>query len=470
MGNRKKSAVVIARDPMRYLKPRGSKWHYIRRVPANFAHIDGRGLIQASLKTSSLDVAQLRRDALERADDLFWLGLSHEHPEDNTHTRYQAAKARAVALGFEYKGVVDIADSAPIAEVVQRLAVAAAAPARDREAVLGVEGQPKLTVRKVMKLYVDEIGLEETVGMSPAQLKSWRKVKLAAAERFIEAMGNKTFLDLTRVDAIEYHRWWREKIAAGKKGAKPQPEAEKDGKAAAAPKKLSGNTANRSFGNIRKLFREYTRYLALDIKNPFDDLSFSDPKSLKLKVLPFSQAFMEKSFLAAGSLKSLNREARLILLTMIETGCRPSEICNLTPAQIHLDAPVPYLQIIYRPDRKVKTENSVRDVPLVGVSLEAMKRAKTGFPRYFDKETNLSATLMNYLRDHKLLPSANHRVYSVRHAYEKRMLEAGFDDEFRRRILGHDTDRPDYGDGGELSWRRDQMLKIVLPFDASILG
>ncbi len=63
MASRKMPAPVL-RDPMRYLKARGAKWHYVRRVPFQFSHLDSRGLIQVSLKASSVDVAQLRRDAL----------------------------------------------------------------------------------------------------------------------------------------------------------------------------------------------------------------------------------------------------------------------------------------------------------------------------------------------------------------------------------------------------------------------
>jgi hypothetical protein len=76
---------------------------------------------------------------------------------------------------------------------------------------------------------------------------------------------------------------------------------------------------------------------------------------------------------------------------------------------------------------------------------------------------------MNYLKDNKLLPTKNHRAYSTRHTYEKRMVEAGYDDEFRRRMLGHDTDRPDYGDGGSLAWRAERMAAIALKFDPAIL-
>jgi integrase len=219
---------------------------------------------------------------------------------------------------------------------------------------------------------------------------------------------------------------------------------------------------------MRKLFREYTKYMQIDVQNPFEKLSYADPKRHRKIVPPFETAYIRDTFLKGEALRGLNRGARLIFLAMVETGCRPSELCNIRPENIHLDAAVPYLSVTFVDDRRLKTENSVRKVPLVGVSLEAMKRAKNGFPRYLDKEGNFSNAAMKFLRENELLPTVNHRVYSIRHSYEKRMLEGGMDDEFRRRTLGHDTNRPEYGDGGALTWRAEQMERIALTFDKAI--
>ena len=51
----------------------------------------------------------------------------------------------------------------------------------------------------------------------------------------------------------------------------------------------------------------------------------------------------------------------------------------------------------------------------------------------------------------------------------KRMQEAGLDYDLRCRVMGHANSRPKYGDGGSLSWRRDQLSKITLPFDSNAL-
>jgi len=131
----------------------------------------------------------------------------------------------------------------------------------------------------------------------------------------------------------------------------------------------------------------------------------------------------------------LNAEALAIFLVLIETGARPSEICNLIPEHIHLRANVPYISVDFQEERVIKTESSVRDIPLMGVALAVMRKFSSGFPRYRDKEDTLSATLMKHLRAKKLLPSSAHRVYSTRHSFEKRMLEAGVGVGFRERNL-----------------------------------
>ena len=82
------------------------------------------------------------------------------------------------------------------------------------------------------------------------------------------------------------------------------------------------------------------------------------------------------------------------MFAMIETSCRPSELANILPENIVLDDDVPHVKIKATKMRQLKTVSSVRDIPLVGVSLEAMKRAPNSFPHYRDKGNLLSASLM----------------------------------------------------------------------------
>ena len=56
----------------RYLYQRGKAWNYKRRVPSKYKHVDARSKVRASLETKSLDIARIRRDAMERADEAYW--------------------------------------------------------------------------------------------------------------------------------------------------------------------------------------------------------------------------------------------------------------------------------------------------------------------------------------------------------------------------------------------------------------
>ena len=100
----------IMREKNRYLHKRGKHWHYARRIPAHYADLDKRIYIRKALKTESVEVARVRRDALIAAEDLYWASLSGStHEERKTGrkaqlamNRFEAATRQAMAKGFLY--------------------------------------------------------------------------------------------------------------------------------------------------------------------------------------------------------------------------------------------------------------------------------------------------------------------------------------------------------------------------------
>lgn len=442
------------RDADRYLLRRGRRWHYVRRVPTAYSDIDDRGVIRVSLRTTSIETARKRRDEIEAADDLWWSSMVLGDA-DAAEKRYRAAVRRALAMSLTYTPASVLASDEPIEGLLDRIEAAAPAgrPHRaDVEAALGGVVQPTSTVRKAFQIYLDRITPDQVRHKSPAQLRSWRKVKTRAVNHFCSVVGNLPMDHITRAHALQFHTWFVNRVVP-KNGEKP----------------ISGSTANRDFGNIRKLYSEYFAYLGQDTRpNPFRGLRFDD--SQQREVPPFPTDWIKDKILAAGALGSLNTEARLITLALIETGARPSEICNLAPTgAIRLDVDVPHISIEPHSDREIKTGSSKRVIPLVGVSLAAMRAAPDGFPRYRDNENTLSATLMKCFRKGGLFPTPDHRIYSLRHSFEKRMSEAGLDYGLRCLLMGHANDRPAYGDGGSLGYRRDELLKIVLPYSENLI-
>jgi hypothetical protein len=97
----------------------------VRRVPKTFADLDKRGTIRTSLKTSSTEVAQSRRDALAEADDQYWATLAASLPDlggepslsATARARYQGARHRAMAKGFIYTPLEQLVTANPLDEL-----------------------------------------------------------------------------------------------------------------------------------------------------------------------------------------------------------------------------------------------------------------------------------------------------------------------------------------------------------------
>ena len=98
-----------------------------------------------------------------------------------------------------------------------------------------------------------------------------------------------------------------------------------------------------------------------------------------------------------------------------------------------------------------------------------MKRAPNGFGRYRERGNSLSAALLKSVHNRGLMPTDKHCIYSFRHAFESRMLEAGLDYGLRCTLMGHKNNRPQYGDGGSLAYRYAELSKIAHPVSRAFI-
>lgn len=462
---------VSAND--RYLKKRGQIWWYRRRVPEQFRHLDSRDVIERSLKTKSHETARLRRDLIETENAAYWESLladsmlgdaNSSKTRDAVGKRYEAAVARAITAGFQYVPAATLASEATVEEIVQRLLAVAKTSGpelqvkpREAEALLGGAKPPDIRVSDALKLLFSEIAVSDLLYKSEQQKRTWIKGKRTSIEYFIEVIGDLPMRDIERkAHAVKYQNWWIARMTP---------------KAGSNQKPVSANTVNRHIGNMRTL---YTRYFAHigeeDRLNPFRNMFFK--QKTQVTKPPFSTKWLRDEILKPGALKGWRAEIQLITWLLVETGCRPSEIINLQPEHIHADAAVPFIQIRActhgKRKREVKTDTSERDIPLVGVALEAARRAPAGFPHYFDRNELVSANMMKAFRSRGLLETETHKIYSFRHSFEKRMQEANIDYQLRCALMGHKNTRPQYGDGGELAYRRAELDKIALPFATEV--
>lgn len=422
---------------------RDGVWYLVRRVPAEFADLDRRGLVRISTNIAVADDPRAVR-ATEAVRILgieleaYWRGM-RDGQSAEARIRFEAAQARARALGFVYQTAPELA-AGPLQTILDRidnlLRRDVVEDEREVAAVLGGEKRPALRLSGLLAEFeaLQRSGLEQ---MSPDQVRRWRNPKRRAVDNFLAVVGDKDLAEVTRADAVSFRRWWQNRITA---------------------EDLDIATANKDFSHLSKMLHTVDMAHELGLKRPFSRLRIEG--AVRRQRAAFTASHVQEKILRAGALDELNAEARDIVYLIADTGLRLSEAANLLPAAIFLDAEIPFVRV-QAAGRKLKTDHSARDMPLVGVALDAMRRHPGGFPRYRDKAASLSALVNKALAARGLLPSDDHSLYSLRHTFEDRLTAVEAPEKVIAALMGHKWIRPKYGAGPSLAQKHEWMAKIA---------
>lgn len=426
-------------------------FRYVRRVPARALAAllrhepDYPETIRRSLDTHDQGAARAKRDAMEKADNDYW--AEAEAGERPALDAYDRAIARARSLKVEYRPAAELAREVSLDELMKRIAMIAGPHDRvTADAVLGAAGVRATSLDDAFDTFEKIIRKAALARKSPWQKLKWRQLKQRGLANFKAAVGDLAIEAITRADARKFYEFWLARIVPDEAGTKA----------------LSASAGNKDMDTLRALYGEfmaYTGHEAAASANPFAGLRFEDRAQNSRP--PFSEKWISENILAAGALDGLNTEARLAVLALVNTGARPSEIVNLSPDRIVIEANIPYIDIRETAERELKALASVRRIPLAGVSLDAMREARGGFPRYRDRDT-LSAAVNKFFRENGLLESAGHTLYSFRHGFEARLKLAEVDEELRRYLMGHAIKRPKYGYSEDLRWSSAAIAKVAI--------
>jgi len=281
---------------------------------------------------------------------------------------------------------------------------------------------------------------------SDLQIRKWVNPRKLAVSNFIKVIGDLSVDQISRQDILHFKKWWAERIS-------------KDNRSASA----SASAANKNFTQLKSILRSVddNHQLKLNVEELFRCIRFTEKPSQRP---PFSTAFIQETLLDMSNLIGLNAECRWFLYAMADTGARPSELVGLNPenGDIRLDVEHPYIYI--RPDHKkeLKTQQSERQIPLVGASLLAFQNLPSGFNHYYRNSDLLSNTLNKFLRESDLLPTTEHCVYSLRHSFEDRLTAVEPPEKVQAALMGHKYNRPRYGDGPSLKQKKKWLDKIAL--------
>ncbi|MET4208636.1 tyrosine-type recombinase/integrase [Bradyrhizobium sp. LA2.1] len=426
-----------------YLTKRNGYWQYHRRVPKAFAGLGGKS--KFIVITTKIPVAEDRSGSkaarvaarLNEQQEAHWRSLASGTPGKQ---RWRDAVTIARSMGVDYL-TPDEAARRDIGELLTRIETLNVGDRKTDvavvDAVLGAVEKPKVMLSDLFTEY-EKTQQTPLSKMSPDQRRKWTSAKKRAVEILIEQRGNKALQDLTRADAVAYADYWEGRtIAEG----------------------ISPNSANKNISHIGGMIKAVNKRLALGLDSVFSGTRIDGGRDGSRA--PFTVDHIRKVILAPDALDGLNDEARDVIYVAMETGCRPSEIVNLSKGRIKLGTEIPYIRVEAE-GRLLKTEHSERDIPLVGMALEAMKRHPAGFPRYHDRGSTLSATLMKHMKARKLLPTDRHSVYSFRHAFKDRLKAAECPEEMVDELMGHATGKPKYGDGYGLQLKAKYLQAIAL--------
>jgi integrase len=258
----------------------------------------------------------------------------------------------------------------------------------------------------------------------------------------IKAVGNKDLMDYAPADGGVFRDWLI------KKG-------------------LSSSSVKRVFSTIRAITNLAIAEYGLDMRSPFANVYFPELDDIKER-LPVSTHDIK---LIQIHCREVNDEMRWLLALISDTGMRLSEAAGLALNDIVLDSKIPHINLKPNDSRRLKTKQSVRKIPLVGLSLWAARQVRAefsgtyAFPRYTKggkcNANSASAALNKWL---KQIASESVTVHSYRHAMRDRLRAVQCPVDIVDAIGGWTASSigEKYGQGYKLDVLQEWMVKLVI--------
>lgn len=429
---------------MKYLIKAEGRWYFKRRIPALIKEFDSRKIYKVALNTDSKELARQRAYAINTELEAYWQDLINNGEKHETK-RFKQAMRVVQQAGFSYLPALAIAKQ-PLEEIEARVLAIENGTSKQVEAVLGfipeqeTNLEKKINLEEGLALYWD-FAKDKIINKSKDEIRKWKNPRKKAVKNLVNLVGNKAYVDLTRNDLLKLRNWWIGRIENEDKMAQ---------------------TANKDLIKFKTIVGSLNDNLQLGInidalfKNITLDEEFEEVRS------PFTTEFIQNVLLKDETLSGLHDQGKYIVYAMADTGARIVELVGLTKNDIILDHPIPHILIHPNSKKKLKTNYSKREIPLVGYALDAFKACPNGFGYFFRKPDHLSTTVNKYLRDKKVFPSEQHSLYSLRHSFQDRLTGKKVIDRIQAQLMGHKFQREKYGEGASLEDRYDEIRKIAL--------
>ena len=232
-------------------------------------------------------------------------------------------------------------------------------------------------------------------------------------------------------------------------------------------KGMNINSVKRVFASVRSIINLNIREYGLGGTNAFSGTympeRFDAPKR---KPIP-----AEILKVIQSKCQITDDEPRWLIALISDTGMRLSEAAGLSKDDVYLDEEVPYVDIKPHPWRRLKTADSHRKIPLVGMSLWAAKQAYAAnispflFPRYCDAKechsNSASAALNKWL---KQVAGPDYVIHSFRHSMRDRLRAVNCPSDMIDQIGGWSSGKigEGYGEGYSTQQLASHMKKLAM--------
>lgn len=428
---------------MEYIINKNGHYHFNRRVPSEVSAYDPRRFVQKSLKTDSRKTALKKAAVFNQQLEAYWHTLVSSNKIHNCDS-FERLQKSCNYFGFDYVPISELSNL-PIQDVLSRLLQVEKQIENPQhvKALLGAEPAPGITIQEGLDRYWS-FSKPLTVGKSPDQIRKWKNPRKLAVKYLIQCIGNKAIKDIKREDTLCFRDWWIDRIVDGN---------------------VKALTAEKNISIVKCIISDIANNLKIeiDLNHLFNKLDLPEENNEARK--PFETEYIRSMF-ESGKLNGLCSEGKYMLFASSETGAGCSELVGLRPEDIRLTHEIPHISIEPYEGHKLKTKFRKRIIPLVGYALEAFKQFPEGFSKYRGNPDNLSNAVGKYLRENDLLPTDKHSAYSLRHSFQDRLTNADVPDRTQAELMGHQFDRPKYGEGPTLEKKLDWLNKIQLQVES----
>lgn len=236
--------------------------------------------------------------------------------------------------------------------------------------------------------------------------------------------------------------------------------------------KVKTTTVRRELNQLSSIVNKAFLELEMEKKSPFMSIDIPAEGMDAKPKQPITAVKLEKLL---ATIRTSNTTSHLIAKILLNTGMRIAELAVAKVEDVNLvgskgqPLAIPFITVTPNAFRRLKTPESERSIPLVGISLEAAHEAvrqagKTEylFPQYARKvgATNASAAV------NAALDFVDINSHEFRHYISTRMREKMIPLDVRETITGHSSkgssELKNYGEGYKLEQLHPELLKVAI--------